>query len=92
MWSLFFGYTASILLTVCALPQLVKTVKDGNAHGLSIYFVVTWFAGMISQLLFAVSIKQLPLILNAGITCIVVAVILYYKIFPKTYGTYYPRG
>jgi hypothetical protein len=37
-----YGYVGGALLAFCALPLLVKTIRDGHARGVSLGFLLMW--------------------------------------------------
>lgn len=80
----YLGYLSGLLLAICALPQVIKCIKTGNAKGLSKLFIWFWFLGEIGLLIF--SINRLgyigPLLLNYGANILFLLIIMKYMYFP----------
>jgi len=70
------GIIGSILMAVCALPQLVYTLKTGDTSSLSRGFIAMWWAGELCLLVYLFSRVELDWILilnyaaNFGICCV----------------------
>lgn len=73
------GYIGSIFLTVCAIPELLRTIKDKRCH-IGWPMLALWFLGEIFMLIYAVHLWNKPLLLNYVFNFFVVAVMLGYKI------------
>ena len=80
----YFGWIGTALLVISGLPMLWKTVKDGHAEGVSLLFLLAWFSGLSCMFIFSfLKMKGLILLLNYGISVIVVGIILCYKFKPR---------
>ena len=78
------GWTGTILLAFCGIPQLIKSIREGHSDGMSWVFLLTWFIGEICLLIFTVGkMKGIILIMNYVLNIIIVGGILRYKMFPK---------
>ena len=79
------GWTASILFSICGLPQAYQSVKSGNSHGISSMFLYLWLAGEILMQVYVIYKHSLdmPLLVNYWINTFFVLIILYYKIRPR---------
>ena len=55
------GYTATVLFTICYIPQIVKTYKTGTVAGLSFLLLFISFVANIVALVYATRIQQPPL-------------------------------
>jgi len=77
------GWVGSILLAVCAFPQALKSIIDKNSDGLSSWFLLMWGLGEILVFVYILPDRQYPLIANYGMNLILVAIITWYKVFPK---------
>lgn len=55
------GWTATILFTVCYIPQMIKTYRTQTVDGLSFWLLLISFAANIVALWYATLIKQPPL-------------------------------
>lgn len=78
------GWLGSICLAICGLPQAWQSFKDKHSHGISWGFVLLWAFGEIFALAYVYDKLDLPLLLNYSTNILILAVILYYKIKPKT--------
>lgn len=79
----FFGWFGSLLLAICGLPQAIKSFKDKNSDGVSIYFILMWLLGEIFQLIYCLDKLVLPIILNCILNLVFVSVIFYFKVKSK---------
>lgn len=79
------GWIGAILLALCGLPQLVKSIREGHSNGMSWLFLLTWFVGEICMLAFVTfKFKGIILLLNYLLNVVVVGGILWYKIKPRS--------
>lgn len=76
------GWIGSVLLAFCALPQAIKTYRDGHAEGLSLSFIAMWFFGEVLTLIYIYPAAQIPLIANYTANILIMLVIIKYKFFP----------
>jgi len=78
------GWLGSICLAICGIPQAWQSYKDKHSHGISWGFVLLWAFGEIFALAYVYDKLDLPLLLNYSTNILILAVILYFKIKPKT--------
>ena len=78
------GWLGSICLAICGIPQAWQSMKDKHSHGISWGFVLLWAFGEIFALAYVYNKLDLPLLLNYATNILILGVILYYKIKPKT--------
>lgn len=65
-------------------PQVYKTIKQGNADGISPVFLGLLLVGFSSMIVYVVEKKSgVPLIINYSINLASYLVITFYKIFPR---------
>lgn len=76
------GLIGSILLGICALPETIRTIQDKRCH-LGWGFLFLWYVGEILSLIYGVSLKEFPLILNYSVNVIALTIMVYYKIYGK---------
>ena len=57
------GLIGSLLLTFSALPELIRTIKDGKCH-MGWGFLMMWFIGEIFCVFYGFDLNEIPLILN----------------------------
>lgn len=78
------GWLGSILLAFCGLPQMVKTIKDGHAEGLSNEFLAMWLGGEICTLLAVLTDNnEKYLLFNYYTNILFLCIIIKYKFFPR---------
>ena len=73
------AYIGGILLTICGIPEVIRTIKDKRCH-LGWPFLLLWFFGEIFMLIYSLDLKSNPLIMNYLFNTIIVGIMLYYKI------------
>ena len=73
------GYIGSIFLTVNAVPELIRTIKDRRCH-IGWPMLLLWFIGEVFMTIYALSLHNIPLIMNYVFNFVVVVVMLAYKI------------
>jgi uncharacterized protein with PQ loop repeat len=79
------GWAGAVFFAFCAIPQVMKTLKDGHARDLSSLFLWMWFWGAAlcagGTLL---DVGVVPwLLLNYLLSLLCVLVLLSYKLFPR---------
>ena len=78
------GWLGSILFSLCALPQTIKTFKDGHAKSLSTGFLFLWTGGEVLTLIAVIQDKGSSYLLANYISNLVLlAIIIRYKVFPR---------
>ena len=79
------GWLGSLLFAVCGVPQVVKCVHDGNADGVSFWFLFLWWCGEV--LYIASVLMQFGwvgwMMFNYFGNLIMVSIILRYYLFPR---------
>jgi uncharacterized protein with PQ loop repeat len=74
-----FGYIGSIFLTINAVPELFRTIRDGRCH-IGWPMLVLWFLGEIFTTTYVVVLRDIPLMINYLFNFVVVSIMLTYKI------------
>lgn len=77
------GWTSSILLAVCAIPQAIRSLRQGNSDGIDWYFLLLWFSGEVLGLFYVLTLGSLPLVINYVANLVCTLVILRFKLYPK---------
>lgn len=79
------GWTATILFSICFIPQMLKTYRTKTVDGLSFRLLFISFLANIIALWYATLIKQPPLQMKYIIAIIFLAgcIYLYLKIYMK---------
>lgn len=72
------GLVGSLLLTFCAIPELIRTLKDKRCH-IGWGFILMWFFGECFCFFYGFELGEVPLIINYTFNLVVVSVMLYYK-------------
>lgn len=78
------GWIGAVCFATCALPQAIKSYKDGTSRSISILFLGLWVVGEVLTLAYILfTTMQLPLIVNYVFNLLCLAVILYYYFYPR---------
>mgnify|MGYP001558869013 FL=1 len=80
------GWGATILFTVCYIPQIIKMKKSGTVEGLSFLLLLIMFIANIVALTYATLINQPPLQIKyiLALVFLSVCLIMYWKIWSKS--------
>ena len=81
------GFMGSVLLAICGVPELVRTIKDNKCH-LGWNFLLLWFGGELFMLIYILPMNDLPLLLNYIFNTLLLLVMLFYKIKNTKYVTF----
>ncbi len=71
------GWTATVLFTVCYIPQIIKTAKTKTVDGLSFRLLLISFIANIVALCYATLIQQPPLQIKYCLALVFLAICLY---------------
>jgi len=79
------GWTATILFTICYVPQIMKTYKSQTVEGLSFLLLFISFIANIIALVYATLIKQEPLQVKyfLGLIFLAIAIGIYVKTWKR---------
>ncbi len=77
------GFVAAILTTGAGIPQFIKTVKTKHTESLSIHTYLMLAVGVPLWVVYAIFIKDLPLMISNLLVSIPVFIILALKIKNK---------
>jgi uncharacterized protein with PQ loop repeat len=77
------GFIGSICLALCALPQAIKSIKEGHSDGVSSLLLLLWLVGEVCLFIYAIPLMSLPLFLNTSSNMLFLCIIGYYKIRKK---------
>ena len=77
------GWLGSILLAFCGLPQAIESIKTKSSEGLTWGFIGMWFIGEICTFVYILPKMDLPLLLNYTANIIFLAIIIFFKLYPK---------
>ena len=76
------GYLGGVLLAICGIPEVIRTIKDRRCH-LGWPFLLLWFFGEVFMEIYAIGLWDFPLLFNYTFNLILVGIMLYYKIKTK---------
>lgn len=88
------GWIATILFSIMIIPQMIKTLKSKDTHGVSLLLFVIFLIANIIALTYAIMISQSPLIIKYALailtTVVYIIIFLYYyskkkKLIEKTF-------
>jgi len=74
------GYLGSALLAYCGVPELIRTFREKKCH-LGWGFLLMWFFGEVFVLYHVLTtVKDSALLLNYISNCVILTLMLYYKV------------
>jgi MtN3 and saliva related transmembrane protein len=74
------GLIAAFLTTSAFIPQVYKVYKEKNAVGISLTMYLIFFVGVSLWLLYGYLVGSISIVIANGITLILSAIIIYYKL------------
>lgn len=78
------GYIGTLCLILAGIPQLYKVINDGHALGLSyFYLLLVWIGLLLMGLYVILTIPSTQLLCSYGFQFIVFTLLIYKKKFPK---------
>ena len=77
----FIGWLSTFCFTIAGFPQVLKTIKEGHARGISTGFLFFWFMGNVTGAIYAVSSGSFPLAIGFITTVLFGSIIWKYKLF-----------
>jgi hypothetical protein len=72
----------SILLALCALPEAIRSFKLKRCD-IGWGMLNMWLWGEICLVVFALQTKQYVLLINYGANILFLAIMIFYKLFPR---------
>lgn len=82
-WVQAFGWVYSLAFALSAVPQAIKSYKEGHSRGVADGMMKLWILGELSGLVYGFGIWQLPIIFNCALNTLFVGIIIYYKLRPR---------
>jgi len=82
-WVQFFGWLYSGAFALSALPQCLRSRKEGHSRGVADGTLWLWMLGEVSGLIYGIGLSQLPIIFNCLINTIFVGIIVWYRLKPR---------
>lgn len=77
------GWIGSAAFTICAIPQAIKSYKDGHARGITWAMLLLWTLGEICTMIYVWPKHHWPLIMNYVGNLTFLLIIVYYKAFER---------
>jgi uncharacterized protein with PQ loop repeat len=79
------GYLGLSLLMMSCIPQSIRTIKQGHADGMTVFYLVCLVVGFIVLIAYVCLLPKtpIPLLINYIINLISYSIITYYKFYPK---------
>lgn len=81
------GWIGSVLLALCAVPELIRTIRTKKCH-IGFGMLLTWYFGEILVLYYIMSsLWSAPMIFNYVLNIAIISVMIIYKLtFLETKG------
>lgn len=73
------GLTASILVTVAYIPEVVKTIRTKETRDLALSWIVTLDLGQVLYLIYSLAIMNIPVIITSSSGVVTCTILLVYK-------------
>lgn len=77
------GWTGSLLLAFCALPQAVNSWRKKNSSGITWGLLYMWALGEVFTFIYVFPKMDVPLLFNYSANILFLSVIIYYKFFGR---------
>lgn len=78
------GWIGATLFALCGAPQAWHCYRNGNAHGLSVSFLLMWTVGEILTMVAVIQDAPLGyLLFNYVANLVFLGIIWYYKLFNR---------
>ena len=74
------GLSAAFLTTSAFIPQVYKVYKEKSAVGISLAMYLIFFIGLSLWLLYGCLVGSISIVIANGVTLILAAIIIYYKL------------
>ena len=74
------GLIAAALTTSAFIPQVYKVYKEKSAVGISLTMYLIFFVGLSLWLLYGYLVGSVSIVIANGVTLILAAIIIYYKL------------
>jgi uncharacterized protein with PQ loop repeat len=72
----FLGWTATILFTICYVPQVIKTIRCRNVDGVSVWLFIIQMVANFVALGYAVLIGQPALVVKYALAIVMLMAVL----------------
>ena len=78
------GWVGAFFLSICGAPQAYKSHKEGHSDGMSWGLLFLWGIGEVFLAIYVAFNWNWPLMINYLSNIVVVSIMLYYKVNPRT--------
>lgn len=82
-WTQFFGWIYSLCFALSALPQSIKSIKEGHCKGVADGTLLLWSVGELAGVLYGIGINEIPIIFNCAMNTVFVSIIVYFRFWPR---------
>lgn len=82
-WIQFMGWVYSGAFALSAVPQSMKSIKEGHSRGVADGTLLLWMLGEIGGLFYGLGLMQWPIIFNCGMNAFWVGIVGYYRLYPR---------
>jgi len=82
-WIAAFGWVYSLAFAFSALPQAIRSWKDGHSRGVADGTLILWMVGEVAGIVYGIGLMQAPIIFNCLLNTILVGIIVYYRLKPR---------
>lgn len=77
------SWIGSVLLAVCGVPEMLRTIKDKRCH-IGYGMLLCWFFGEVLVFIHVFNtLHDKALLFNYGLNLAILCIMLYYKLRPK---------
>lgn len=82
------GWIGSTLFALCGLPQAASSWKHKHSDGLTWLFLMMWLGGELLTIIYvSATSRSMPLLVNYYLNALFLAVIIWFKTFPRRTST-----
>jgi uncharacterized protein with PQ loop repeat len=79
------GIIAMLCLMTATIPQAIKSIKDGHSKGIAGGYLILLLTGFSLMSIYLLLTKPIiPVLVNYASNIVMMLVVGYYKIFPRT--------
>lgn len=82
------GWIGSIAFALSALPQAIKSYREGHSYGISWGLIFFWTVGEWCSLAYVLPMWKWPLIINYLGNIVFCGIVTWYKFFPREDAEY----
>ena len=76
------AWLGTVFLVIRLLAQVLKTITEGHANGLSLLMILLWLGGAGCTLPYVVVTSNYPVAVAHGVNVCACVILLYYKLYP----------